>query len=162
MTGTLRTIHGWIGIAIGLVLLPAALGAAPLPAGAVKDTTKRSARRDGWPESRPGGIARRWVASFSKGEDAMRACLTETLAPASLESKGIAQRLASYCELRERLGSLTLASVDKSTPGELRATLLASDLTRHQFVFTVQTEPPYKLVSVGRMEHRTGHGGFRH
>jgi hypothetical protein len=44
-------------------------------------------------------------------------------------------------------------------------TLIASDLSVNDFVFTVQTAPPHKLVSVGRLERRTvGHGmfGFHH
>lgn len=118
---------------------------------------------DGWPDTRAGAAARRWVEAFSKGEPAMRACLTEILAPESLAERSIEERIETYRGLRERFGSLALASIDRSAPGELQATLLASDLSRHRFVFTVQTEPPYKLISVGRLERRGGgHSGFRH
>ena len=111
---------------------------------------------DDWPDSPAGVAARRWVEAFSKGEDAMRECLTEILAEDSVAQRGIAERLESYRGLRERFGSLVLVSIDKSAPAEIEATMMASDLARHKFVFTVQNEPPHKLVSVGRIEHRPG------
>jgi len=110
-----------------------------------------------WPDSPAGAAARRWVEAFSEGEDAMRVCLTEILAPESIAQRGIDERLETYRGLRDRFGSLVLVSIDKSEPNELAATLIASDLARHKFIFTVQSEPPHMLISVGRIER--GHGG---
>ena len=118
---------------------------------------------DGWPDSRAGAAARRWVEAFSQGETAMRDCLAEILTPESLAERGLDERIESYRSLRERFGSLVLASIDRSGPAEIEATLIASDMSRHKFVFKVQAEPPHKLVSVGRLEHRGGgHPGYHH
>jgi hypothetical protein len=39
----------------------------------------------------------------------------------------------------------------------------AAAATRHEFIFTIQTGAPYKLVSVGiREAGHFGHGGFGH
>jgi hypothetical protein len=94
----------------------------------------------------------------------MRACLTEILAPASLAARGIEERMATYRENREKFGTLTLASIEKSAPGEVEATLLAADLSKHRFVFKVEPAEPHRLLSVGRIETHSvpGHGGFHH
>jgi len=140
---------GWTGVAM------AAQPATPQKGGNAGD---------GWPDTRAGAMARRWVEAFAKGDSAMRACLTETMATESIEQRGIPERIKSYKEVRERFGTLELASINKSKPAELEATLIASaDMSKHKFVFTVQSKPPYKLISVGRLEQRSGHGhGFGH
>ena len=120
---------------------------------------RSSAGRDGWPDTRAGIVARKWVEAFAKGDSAMRVCLTENLAAESLEEIGMSRRLSNYRASRERFGTLVLGSIEKSKPTELHATLIASDLSKHQFVFTLQSKPPYKLISVGRLEHRHSSGG---
>ena len=92
----------------------------------------------------------------------MRAFLSRELAPRSLAGKNVHQRIERYRDLRERYGKLVFASVVKSTPGELTVKLLDSDMAPHDFVFTVQTAVPYKLVSVGIRERGHGFGGFHH
>jgi hypothetical protein len=113
-----------------------------------------AASRDGWPETPAGAVARRWVEAFSKGDEAMRRCLSETLTPESLAERSLDVRMDTYRENHDRFGTLTLATVDASAPGELKVTLLAADLSKHTFVFKAQTEAPYKLISVGRIETR--------
>ena len=123
----------------------------------------REPDRGGWPDTRVGKLARGWVAAFSSGEAAMKEYLTTHLAPASLADKGVPRRIERYRDLREKYGKLELASVVKSSPEKLTVKLMASDATRHEFVFTAQSEAPYKLVSVGiREAGHFGHGGFGH
>jgi len=143
---------------VAMLALFAALAGTP-PAGLAAASP---ASRDGWPDTPAGAAARQWVVAFSKGETAMRQALTELLAPESLATRGLDPRMATYRENRERFGTLVLATVDKSAPAELEVTLLASDLSRHRFVFKTQTAPPHKLLSVGRIEMQPGGHGFSH
>jgi hypothetical protein len=138
--------------------------AAPIQALAATSpkASARPASRDGWPDTPAAAMARRWVVAFSKGDSAMRVCLAEVMTPEAIAQRGIAERITTYRASRERFGTLVLGSIDKSKPAELEATLIASDLSKHKFVFTVQNKPPYKLVSVGRLEHRGGGHGFGH
>lgn len=141
-----------------LALVAAAAGATPAGLAAAPP-----ASRDGWPDTPAGAAARQWVAAFSKGETAMRQALTDLMAPESLATRGIDARMETYRDNRERFGALVLATVDKSAPAELEVTLLASDLSRHRFVFKTRTAPPHKLLSVGRIEMQPGgHSGFNH
>lgn len=160
------------------VVLSAALGSAapaagpkPAPASAAPAAPKpaataapapRAADRGGWPDTRVGELARGWVAAFSSGEAAMKEYLAAHLAPKSLESKSVPQRIERYRDLREKYGKLELASVVKSEREKLTVKLMASDATRHEFVFTTQGEAPYKLISVTIREFGHGHGGFGH
>jgi hypothetical protein len=84
------------------------------------------------------------------------------MAPASLADKGVPQRVERYRDLRRKYGRLELASVVKSSPEKLTVKLMASDATRTEFIFTAQTEAPWKLVSVGIREGHFGHGGIGH
>ncbi|HUD72389.1 MAG TPA: hypothetical protein VMQ62_10545 [Dongiaceae bacterium] len=153
---------------LAVVLLAIAAGfavaGAIVPVAAADPAKPAPAAKDGWPDTPAGAAARRWVAAFSKGEEAMRACLTEILAPASLATRGLEERMTTYRENREKFGTLTLATIEKSAPDEVEATLLAADLTRHRFVFKVEPDEPHRLVSVGRIETISvpGHGGFHH
>ena len=97
----------------------------------------------------------------------MRACLLQIVTPEGLARHPIAERLETYRNFRESLGTLSLASVDRSGPGEVEATLLGSDMSKHKFTFTVQTAPPYKLLTIKATEHRMHPGlewlgGFHH
>jgi len=80
------------------------------------------------------------------------------MAPESLAKKGIATRVERYRDLRERYGTLTLVSVEKSEAGQVEATLAATDLSQHRFIFNVQTETPFKMLSVAMRE--PGHMGI--
>ena len=114
---------------------------------------------DGWPDTPAGALARGWVEAFSAGEEAMRRFLEGCVTEASLQARPMAERLASYRELRNRYGSLMLASVAESTPEKLTAVLLAGDASAHRFVFTVEENDPHRLATVGIIRH--GHGGSR-
>ena len=109
-------------------------------------------------------MARRWVAAFSKGESAMRACLSDHLAPEALAKRGLDARMESYRGLREKLGELMLVKIGTSKPTEVVATLATSELTEREFTFEVQPRPPHKLVRVAFRDPRAaGHGGrFSH
>ena len=120
----------------------------------------------GWPATRAGELARGWVTAFSTGEDAMREFLDQHMAPKSLEERDTRTRVERYKTLREQYGKLQLDAVIKSEPGELTARLLDSDAKSREFVFAVQTEAPYKLLSVSIREPMHGlhgmFGGFHH
>jgi len=119
--------------------------------------------RDGWPDTRVGELARGWVTAFSSGDSAMKVYLAAHMATASLADKNVPQRIERYRDLREKYGRLELASVVKSTDEKLTVKLMGSDATRTEFIFTAQTEAPWKLVSVAiREAGHFGHGGFGH
>jgi hypothetical protein len=115
----------------------------------------------GWPATRAGELARGWVAAFSTGEDSMRAFLDASMAPASLATRSTPARVEKYRALREQYGKLQLDKVLESSPGEIAVRLMDSDARSHEFVFAVQTEAPYKLLSVSMREPSHGlHGMF--
>lgn len=123
----------------------------------------REKDRDGWPDTRVGALARGWVAAFSSGDSAMKAYLAAHMATASLADKGVPQRIERYRDLRRKYGRLELALVVKSSADRLAVKLMASDATRTEFIFTAQTEAPWKLVSVAIREGgHFGHGGHGH
>jgi len=130
----------------------------PTPAPAARESD-----RDGWPDTRVGALARGWVTAFSSGDSAMKAYLTTHLAPTSLADKSVPQRIERFRDLRGRYGRLELVSVVKSSREKLTVKLMGSDATRYEFVFTAQTEAPYKLLSVAIREGgHFGHGGSGH
>lgn len=143
-------------------IVPLAVLAAALSSLCAAGQASPRMAKDGWPDTPAGAAARRWVTAFSQGEDAMRATIHDLMAPASLAARGIEERMKTYRENRERFGTLTLATIEKSSPDEVEATLLATDLTKHRFVFKVEPAEPHKLISVGRIETRPGHAGFHH
>ncbi len=155
---------GRASLAAWVLAIAAGLAVAVVPVAAADPAKPAPAAKDGWPDTPAGAAARRWVAAFSKGEEAMRGCLKEILAPASLATRGIEERMTTYRENRERFGTLTLASIEKSAPDEVEATLLAADLSKHRFVFKVDPAEPHLLLSVGRLEVQQvpGHGGLHH
>lgn len=129
---------------------------ASFPAGAAPS-------KDGWPDTPAGTMARAWVEAFSTGEAAMKEFNQKNLASESLAKKGIEERVVSYRKLRDKYGKLMLGSVVKSERTELTVKLIAADATQSGWVFTVQKQAPYKLISVGMLE-RHGHfgSGFHH
>ena len=137
-----------------IALFLATLFAAAPPAGAES--------KDGWPTTPAGTMARGWVDAFSTSEVAMKEFNARNLAPKSLEKKGMEERVVAYRKLKEKYGKLMLGSVVKSEPNELTVKLIASDASSASWVFTVQKEAPYKLISVGMLEQRSHFGGFHH
>ena len=146
-----------------LLALTLAIPAAAAEGPPTKAKTKTSSKSD-WPATREGALARRWVEAFSKGEKAMRATLLEILTPEGLAKTPMDERMARYRDSYERMGPLMLIRIDKSEPGELVAILAGSDYSETPFTFKVQTQAPFKLISVTRTENRQvhGHGGFSH
>jgi len=145
------------------LVLPAAAAEAPAASKSKPAATKTE---DGWPDTREGQLARRWVEAFSKGEKAMRAALPDLLAKESLAKTGMDERMERYRNLHDKMGSLMLVKVDKSVPGELVALLATSEMEQLPFTFKVQTEAPFKLLTVTiAMNQMQGHGhggGFSH
>jgi hypothetical protein len=96
----------------------------------------------------------------------MRGFLENNMAPKSLAERDTHTRVEKYKTLRDQYGKLQLDTVIESTPGGLTARLIDSDARSHEFVFAVQTEAPYKLLSVSIREPMHGlHGmfsGFHH
>lgn len=113
---------------------------------------------DEWPDTPAGTLARGWVEAFSRGEEAMRAYLLDCTSEAALAERPMAERMASYRNLRTRYGTLMLASVAESAARELTAVLLADDASAHRFLFTVEEDDPHKLAMVGIIRHGHGHG----
>jgi hypothetical protein len=127
-------------------------------AGSTPATARPAATAEGWPDTRAGRMAAGWVAAFSAGEDSMKAFNAAHLTAEALARRSPEQRVVSYRSLHERLGTLMLVRVDKATEEKIEATLMASDASPHRFVFRVQGEAPYRLISVGMMETVPGHG----
>ena len=150
-----------IGLAVCL-MLAAALVAVSGASAAAKDSTKLAAAREGWPDTKAAARARGWVVAFNTGEKAMKEFLANEMAPKSLESRSLNQRVEKYQALREKYGKLALGSVVKSTPAELTVKLMDSSGSLHTFIFTAETEAPYRLVSVGIREGGHGGHGFGH
>lgn len=136
-------------------------GIRPADAMAAK-TMKRPALSEGWPETRAGEVARQWVAAFDSGEVAIKDFYTRQLSAEALEKKSIAERIERYHELRQKYGTLMLATVVESSADVLTVSLMAADASSHDFVFTVQKEPPYRLISIGIKEFRQVPGGLHH
>lgn len=118
--------------------------------------------RDGWPATHAGDMGRRWVMAFNTGEEAMKECLADVMAGESLEKTAMPARVERYRDLREKLGTLTLVSIDKSERDGIEATLATSDLSQQHFTFNVQPAPPYKLLTVSMTQPHFGMHGFGH
>jgi len=124
------------------------------------DAARARALKDGWPDTPAGLFASGWVEAFSIGEKAMQAFLESHLSQESLAKKPMSERLDSYRSAHDRLGALTLVSVDKSEPAELTVVLLGEDAKRYPFAFKVQPKAPHYLVSINMTDTR--HGGHGH
>ena len=153
----MRTLHAAV-LALSLF--------AAVPSTPAQAAEPVAAATAGWPATRAGQLARGWVTAFSTGETAMRDFIDINLAPKSLAERNTRARVEKYRTLRDQYGKLQLESVLKSTPGELTAKLIDSDAKSHEFTFAVQTEAPYKLLSVSLRETLHGmhgmFGGFHH
>lgn len=91
----------------------------------------------------------------------MRKFLAENIAASSLATKGVDERIVTYRMLRERLGSLTLASVIEERPDALDVSLADAQGTEHEFTFEIESQEPRKLRSiVGRLVEQ--HSMFPH
>jgi hypothetical protein len=133
-----------------------------LPVAAEKKAAAKS--DDGWPDTREGVLARRWVEAFSKGEKAMRAALPDLLTKEALVKTPMDERMERYRSMHDRLGSLMLVKVESSAAGELVAVLATSEMAQLPVTFKVQTEAPFRLISVSASMpggHSHG-GGFSH
>jgi hypothetical protein len=156
----------WIPVAV--LALAVALHPAPVTAGDASGKAERRAAEKPavvasgeWPNTPAGVLARDWVTAFNAGEAAMKQFLSTRLAPGSLEKRPMSARVETYRENRERFGTLTFGSVDKSTPTELSVVLIDADAKPMTWIFKAQPKAPHHLESVSRREH--GHGsGFHH
>src|SRR5437867_1258932 len=118
-------------IAVACATFSANAADAARTASAVAKSSAPAVDRGGWPDTRSGALARRWVEAFSKGEKAMRATLPEILAPESLAKTGMDERMERYHALQDKLGALMLVKIEKSSPEEVVAVLAASDFSQH-------------------------------
>jgi len=132
-------------------------------AGHTKDSDAEQARsralRDGWPDTPVGLVASGWVEAFSEGEDAMREFIENNQTEASLAERSMDKRIETYHMLHDRFGSLMFGSIVESNPEELTVAVLAEDASSNRFVFTVEEEPPHKLMMVRVFAQGHGHGG---
>jgi hypothetical protein len=153
-------------LSAALVLTLFAARPAAVHAQASPHAAPATAATSSWPATRAGELAHGWVSAFSTGEDSMRRFIDRNLAPKSLEERNTNARVEKYKTLRDQYGKLQLDAVLASTPGELTARLIDSDAKSHEFTFAVQTEAPYKLLSVSIREQMHGihgmFGGFHH
>lgn len=138
----------------------AALAAAATPPAVGK------AARDGWPDSRPGAVGRRYVAAFNAGDEAMLRFYKEEISPDSLATRPAEKRLTRYHDIREHFGRLTFARVIEDKPDTLVVSLLDADAEAHTYFFAVEPRAPRKLLTVGMREMRMMRhgdiGGFHH
>lgn len=153
--GGLRALSIAAGITVALVAL------APAAAREQESAARGGAAAAQWPDSAAGRLGRGWVEAFNRGEPAMRRFLAENLAAGSLAERGVEARLATYRELRERLGRLTLAEVTTVEAHAVTVVFADGEALRHEFTFESEPEPPHQLVRVsGRVTQR--HGGPAH
>jgi hypothetical protein len=127
------------------------------PAAKEAQAARARALEEGWPDTPAGLMAAAWVEAFANGDKAMQAFFESHVSPEGLKKKPMSERLASYRSAREKIGSLTLASIEESSPAELTASLLAEDASRHRFVFKVEPKAPHYMLSVSTFATR--HGG---
>ena len=116
------------------------------------------ALEEGWPDTPAGMVAFAWVEAFAGDDDAIQMFYEKHLSKEALAKRPMRERLQSTRALRERIGTLALASIEKSAPAELTAALLAEDAAQHRFVFKVQPKAPHHLISVSTFDSRHGHG----
>ena len=153
-----------------VILLAAAFVAAPIAVSAATPTTSPhsasapvaasavSSEHDGWPATPAGVLARDWVSAFGAGDDSMAACLNRVLPAESLAKRPMSERLVTYRRMHDELGTLTFFAVDRQSADELTVTLLAADLSKHKFIFTLQPDAPHRLLSIKTIQG--GHGSF--
>jgi len=101
-------------------------------------------------------LAKQWISAFGAGDDVMRPFLSRSIADEELRKRSIDERMKGYRTLRKRFGTLTLKTVLSSSAGTYEVLLVAADGSEHEFIFTGQTQAPFKLLSIGlrEMHHR--------
>lgn len=96
--------------------------------------------------------AKQWLIAFAGGEETMRAFLLRSVAEEELQKRNIDERIKGYRTLRKRFGTLQSKAVLSSSDGTYELLLVAADGSEHEFIFTGQTEAPFKLLSIGIRE----------
>jgi len=138
------------------MLLVALAGGAP---AATEEEPAPKQEASQWPDSAAGQLGRGWVEAFNQGEPAMRKFLSENIPATSLAERSVDSRLATYRDLRVRLGRLRLFSVVSTEPLRVTVALSDSEGLRHEFDFVATEDPPHKLAAMtGRVTQR--HGGL--
>jgi hypothetical protein len=141
---------------IAAILLVASACAVPAATEEEPAPTKEASQ---WPDSAAGQLGRGWVEAFNQGEPAMRKFLVENVAAASLAARDVDSRLATYRDLRGRMGRLRFVTVVTAEPLRVTVALADGEGQRHEFEFVATEEPPQTLASVtGRVTQR--HGGM--
>jgi hypothetical protein len=102
-------------------------------------------------------LAKQWISAFGAGEDVMRPFLTRSIAEEELRKRSIDERMKGYRTLRKRFDTLTLKTVISSSDGTYEVLLVATDGSEHEFIFTGQTQAPFKLLSIGLREMHHQH-----
>jgi hypothetical protein len=117
----------------------------------------KAEKQPAWPKTKVGDLARRWVESFSSGDDAMRKYFAHDMVNGDDPAK-VEERMKSYRANRDHLGTLKFSSIVSATPGELVAVLTLGNGTPVNAIFTAHTEEPFKLISVRfEMSHPQEH-----
>lgn len=96
--------------------------------------------------------AKQWLIAFAGGEETMRAFLLRSIAEEELEKRNVDERIKGYRTLHKRFGTLKAKAVLSSSDGTYELLLVAGDGSKHEFIFTGQTEAPFKLLSIGIRE----------
>jgi hypothetical protein len=104
-------------------------------------------KQSSWPKTKIGDLARRWVESFSSGDEAMRKYFIHDMVNGDDPAK-VDERMSSYRAGRQHLGSLKFSSIVSATSTELVAVMTLANGTPVNATFTAQAQPPFKLVSV--------------
>jgi hypothetical protein len=112
-----------------------------------------------FPDTPAGLMARQWVEAFPS-EERMRAFLAGNLDENALRERTLDERMSSYRQSRKKFRSLELVSIVSSKPHELKVKLASAKGEQHEYIFTVRSQPPHRLVSVGRVEYRRHGSGL--
>lgn len=148
-----------LAVVVALVAVAAPLPAARALLSAAESSSAAPAAE--WPNSPAGRLGRGWLEAFNAGEPAMRRFLAENLTAASLAERAVDARLATYRDLRERLGRLALTAVTVDQPTAVTVTFADAERLRHEFTFVATEEAPHRLARIeGRVTQR--HHGASH
>lgn len=106
-----------------------------------------------YPSTTAGQIAKAYLEAFNSGDREKLRAFEETYRSAgALQKRPVDQRVARLLALREQTGNLEPARVLRETPNSLTITVRAAKAGMWaDCTFSIEEEPPHKLVSVAIM-----------
>jgi CubicO group peptidase (beta-lactamase class C family) len=134
-----RTRHTPILLALLLALCAVA---------SAQTESMRSFEPSGWPDTRAGGIARRFVEAFhAEDEEVMRRFTLEYRDEESLQRMPLEARMAQFRQMREQIGALEVVALREAGEHDLEVFARSQKLGMWLSMrFQVQESPPHKLA----------------